>query len=253
MGVVSKNLEFNHGDVIDFEIIKENREQAVMEISEGNKGLENLLNVCIDNNIKTHSSCGDRTPRICFIIDDENREKLINLFTVLDSFCNDDRKIFYVELIKNDIIDKLLLNINILTSVKQSVVYFNYIAQILDSEILYNKNEKFDIMENFIYLMFTYADHVCLGLKYARNEFRYDCSKNKHLFCNYDVNLYVSYSRTNDDKIYNYVIDNADYCFRDFGVFDCGIVSIERLNDFINYINEEKNKKGIIKRIKNLF
>ena len=60
MGILSKNLEYNNGSVIDFEIIKKNRVTAVKELSEGNIGLEELLNFCIDNNIRTHSSCGDR-------------------------------------------------------------------------------------------------------------------------------------------------------------------------------------------------
>ena len=92
MGILSKNLEYNNGSVIDFEIIKQNREKAVKEIAEGNVGLEELLNFCIDNNIRTHSSCCDRSPRICFIVDAENREKLVNLFSVLDSLECDGKK-----------------------------------------------------------------------------------------------------------------------------------------------------------------
>ena len=92
MGILSKNLEYNNGSVIDFEIIKKNRVTAVKELSEGNIGLEELLNFCIDNNIRTHSSCGDRSPRICFIVDAENREKLVNLFSVLDSLECDGKK-----------------------------------------------------------------------------------------------------------------------------------------------------------------
>lgn len=253
MGILGKKLKFNHGDVIDFDIIKDNRIQAVKEISEDNKGLENLLNVCVDNNIRTHSSCGDRSPRICFIIDDENRDKFINLFTVLDSLPCLDKKIFDIELIKNNKIDKLLLNIRIMTSIKLSEVFFNYIAQILDSNVMFEQNDKFDIMEKFVNYMFSYADHVCLGLEYMRNQFKYDCAKDKNLLCSYDFNLYLSSIKCVNNKVFNYIIDNVDYCFRDFGILECGIVSVDSLYAFVNYINEERNKKGLIKKIKSLF
>ncbi len=54
-----KDNKYNNGSVLPFSFIKENREEAVSEIAEGNIGLEKLLNYCLDNNIVTHTSCGE--------------------------------------------------------------------------------------------------------------------------------------------------------------------------------------------------
>lgn len=253
MGVLSKSLEFNHGSVIDFDEIKNNREQAVAEISEGNSGLEELLNFCIDNNIRTHSSCGDRSPRICFIIDDENREKLINLFTVLDSLYCEDNKIFDMDISSSSSIDKLLLNIRILTTPKKSELYFKYITQILDSKVLYSQNDKFSLIEELVLTLRNYANFVSLGLEYVRDKYLYDCVKDMRVECNYDFNLYMTDVCDKYVKKLDVVTENVDYCFRDYVIYEYGIKDLDKMYKLVNTIYDSKKGEGLIKKIKSLF
>lgn len=71
-------MQFNNGAAIDFELIKANREQAVEEISEGNSGLKNLMNYCLDNDIETRASCGhDKYAYISFNMNEKNKNLLL--------------------------------------------------------------------------------------------------------------------------------------------------------------------------------
>lgn len=54
-----KNNKYNNGKVLPFSFIKDNRDEAVSEIAEGNIGLEKLLNYCLDNNIETYTCCSE--------------------------------------------------------------------------------------------------------------------------------------------------------------------------------------------------
>jgi len=78
------NMKYNTGIPLSFETIKMNREIAVKEIAEGNKGLENLLNTCIDRNIPTHASCGHAS-YITFLINDDTKDMLFSLCRLVSS------------------------------------------------------------------------------------------------------------------------------------------------------------------------
>lgn len=55
----NKNNKYNNGGVLPFSFIKDNRDEAVSEIAEGNIGLEKLLNYCLDNDIVTFTCCSE--------------------------------------------------------------------------------------------------------------------------------------------------------------------------------------------------
>lgn len=71
-------MNYNNGASISFDIIKENRSDAVKEIAEGNRGLENLLNTCIDLDYPTIASCGEES-YIVFEINDNTKDMLFTL------------------------------------------------------------------------------------------------------------------------------------------------------------------------------
>lgn len=73
--------------LIPFSQIKENSTELILEIAEGNIGLEYLLNSCVEYDIDTYSSCGDVHPYISFIINDKNQDILYNLcLLILENF-----------------------------------------------------------------------------------------------------------------------------------------------------------------------
>ena len=108
-----KNTKFNNGKHIDFETIKVNRKQAVKEISEGNKGLEQLLNTCIDLDIETFASCGDHEPYISLVYNEHTKKYLVNLIRVLSRLENQRRKYYDIGIMKssnNNIVFSIFIN-----------------------------------------------------------------------------------------------------------------------------------------------
>ena len=246
-------MEYNNGSVIDFEIIKQNREKAVKEIAEGNVGLEELLNFCIDNNIRTHSSCGDRSPRICFIVDDENREKLVNLFSVLDSLECDGKKIFNIQLFKNPYFDEILLNIFISCDVKSSEIYFKYIVQILDSKVRFSKNDKFDFIENVIDTLKNYFDYVSFDFRGNQKRVDFNLKTSSIEECKYGINLYLSRMKRENTELIDCIYDNVDYCFKCYDIYEFGIKNMNSVYKLFNIIKDLNTKNSFIKKIKSLF
>lgn len=97
-----KKTKFNNGDVVDFEIIKENREQAVKEICEGNQGLEKLMNTCLDLNVTTCASCGDHDPYISFVYNKHTEKYLINIIKVFESLGYRSRKYYDLSIMNSN-------------------------------------------------------------------------------------------------------------------------------------------------------
>lgn len=85
MTIIRKTLQYNHGTPLPFEVIKQNREKAIVEMAEGNPGLYKLLNTCIDMDLPTLSSCGDVAPMIAFDYNDKTKELLCSLWAYLES------------------------------------------------------------------------------------------------------------------------------------------------------------------------
>ena len=71
-------MNYNDGACISFDIIKANRNEAVKQIAEGNNGLENLLNTCIDFDYPTIASCGEEA-YILLEINENTKDMLFNL------------------------------------------------------------------------------------------------------------------------------------------------------------------------------
>lgn len=188
MGELSKNLKFNNGSLISFENIKENREQAVLELAENNDGLFHLLNTCIDNDIKTIASCGDKSLHITFEINDKTRSSLITLVTILDVFYNNNNKIFDIKLGNSKKMCDLYLDVHILTSFEESFKYFKAMSIILNSSIKIDYYEKYNLMEKLVLGLSLFIDNVSIELF---NE----SFNNKN--CNYDYILHIG----KDNKI----------------------------------------------------
>lgn len=75
--------KYNNGTCISFQTIKENRDIAVKEIAEGHKGLELLLNTCIDADLETRSCCAD-DGFLMFELNDKTIGKLANIFNYFE-------------------------------------------------------------------------------------------------------------------------------------------------------------------------
>ena len=69
--------------LVPFSQIKENSRILIPEIAEDNIGLECLLMYCVENDIETYSSCGDVRPYIDFIINDNTKNILYTLSSLL--------------------------------------------------------------------------------------------------------------------------------------------------------------------------
>ena len=50
-----------------------------------------------------------------------------------------------------------------------------------------------------------------------------------------------------------YIIENISYCFRDFGIISCGIKDIDSLSNIIDDLKELQKKRGLIKKLINIF
>ncbi len=69
--------------LVPFSQIKENRRRLILEIAEGNVGLEELLTYCVEQDIETYSSCGDVKPYIEFTINEKTRDILYSMCSLL--------------------------------------------------------------------------------------------------------------------------------------------------------------------------
>lgn len=155
MGQLSKNLKFNNGKLMNFEYLRQNRQEAAIDLSEGNQGLLNLFNTCFDRNITTIASCGDLMPHICFELNEHTRDYLTNLFARLDTEYSEK---FILEMgIFKRMNDSVFLNIRIDTPPEESPQYFDIIANILKEDIKYDHYEKFDIYENMASFLSNFA------------------------------------------------------------------------------------------------
>lgn len=253
MGKLSKNLEFNNGNPISFETIKANREQAVKELSEDNEGLEELFNTCIDKDIKTIVSCGDKNPHMSFEINDKTRNSLVNLVAILDTLYNSDRKIFDICIGSFKKLNDLYLDIKILTTVEESIKYFRIMSEILINSIRFQYFEKFELMEKLVLNLSQYAQNVYVNLDYGKLENNIDT--NFGYFYDYEYTLYISCSYKQKSRQLNEILNNTDYYLG--GIYcDCyGIIDTENLKNLINAfsINNRGNiidlmKKKILKK-----
>jgi len=249
MGELSKNLKFNNGNPISFESIKENREQAVEELSEGNDGLKALFNVCIDNDVKTIVSCGDKTPHISFEINDKNRNYLINLVAILDKFYNNDKKIFDIKIGSYKKMNDLFLDVRILTSVQESIKYFRLMSEILAKPIKFETYEKFELMEKLVLNLSQYARSIFVNLSYSKlsdnifNDFAD--------FGEYNYTLYVSGIYIHKGRQLNKVLSKTDYYLGGTYCDYYGIIDNEGLKSLINASSMDNNKESIVDIIKN--
>lgn len=252
MGELSKNLKFNNGKLISFELIKENKEQAVEELSENNDGLRELLITCIDNDIKTIASCGDRCLSICFEINDKTRKYLVNLVAILDSLYDNRKKIFDIKIGSFKRMNDLFLFIRILTSVEESVKYFKIISSILNEPIKFNFFEKFDFMEALVCRMSDFARDVSISIDYGK----LDIDFNDVSGYDYEYKLYINGIYKQKERILNKILNFTDYYLDDEYADNFGIVDIDSLKLLTycayGYNYEENNKKGLVRKIKNI-
>lgn len=163
-----KSLKYNNGLPIDFDIIKNNRIQAVKEISEGNKGLEKLLNTCIDLNIETITSCGDIDPYISFALTENNKEYMFNLCTQLLNN-SDIKNNFFVSISieENSSCTFYLNNRKKPTSLdKEQFFYIINNSILMNNDLTYN----LDFISNFCYFSkLAYDAHFQNNIDFSIN------------------------------------------------------------------------------------
>jgi len=243
MGVLSKNLKFNNGKLVNFEIIKKNKQQAIEELAEGNDGLKELLSVCIDNDIKTIASCGDRSLNIIFEINKQNRNKLINMMMMLDSLYNVDRKIYNFEIGSFKLMNDLFLSVHILTSFEESIIYFKNMAEVLKYPIIFNSSLKFEMMEALVCRLSNYARDVLVG------EQRY-----KDVRLNNDFALYLNGIYNCGENILNNILSHIEYSFSVYEAKYYDIGNIEELKKLVYLCYQDNNfiniKYNIVTKIK---
>ena len=126
---MNKNTVFNNGLPISFELIKQNREKAIKEISEGNTGLEQLMNTCIDLNIETYASCGDDDPYISFIYNDNTKKFLINLIKIISSLGYRSKKYYDLSIINT--LDNIIVSIYINSKNIDTSSFFFFIDDLI--------------------------------------------------------------------------------------------------------------------------
>lgn len=128
--------------LIPFSQIKENSEELIQEIAEDNIGLECLLKYCVEHDIATYSSCGDIHPYIDFIINEDSKDILYRLCSLLtnNTYIRDyisvklgftkDNNICRINYYDNDYINVVDFFILITTTLKKAIVKDNYEKEI---------------------------------------------------------------------------------------------------------------------------
>ena len=237
----------NDCGLIPFDEVLKNKDKYIEMFSEGNIGLSNLLNYCFYNNIETLSCCGDSYPQIVFIITEENRNIMENLYGTISKLPDEDRQNIDATVCYSKCNDKELLDININTTIEESIKYFNLITNILKQKQLI-KSESFDLS---------------LALSHKLSEFVYDNDIKNESYLYYGENKdgYVLYFYGCNQENYQNLLDilsKCDYVINcdeefNFGFFLIGDINKLRQITYEAYDNERliNDKKGLFGKIKN--
>lgn len=234
-------MNYNNGASISFDIIKANRNEAVKEIAEGNKGLENLLNTCIDLDYPPLASCGEN-PYIMFEINDKTKDILFALCRIFLStkkyYESIIIRIGYIEggistctftLLENDydIGNEDIFNI-INTSIKEYNKKYNLEIKEFESAYLLSKKIGFIGFENNIEFlkMKSNSEEICESPEYKLTI--YGNSKDE-IFDFVDKNLDgVVYSKENIE----YLISIKYYDIKNFNL-------LEKLNNKLVAVDQK--------------
>ena len=238
----------NRCGLVPFEEVLKDKEYYIELFSEGNDGLRDLLRYCFDNNITTLSCCGDDTPMVVFIINDQNRAILEHLYSSLKDLPSKDQEKIEASLCYSNVNDKELLALY-LPSSDESVKYFKLVTAILKEKEL-QRDEAFDLSLALSYRLAKYVfdNNISRGYTHIDGEFYPDS--------------FVLYFFFNDDRTHlneaasifskcDYTISYSDEPF--YGHLLISDLDKLRKMTYESYDNKElmDQKLGIIKKLIN--
>jgi hypothetical protein len=143
--------KYNNGGCIPFNEIRNNRFEAVKEISEGNKGLQKLLNTCISLNYPTIASCGDEEPYILFEL---NQKTSMPLFYLCRKFLSQEKYFNSIRVTISSCDGVLRCDFHLKDN--NEGINFENFFEIIDSFLRsYNEKKSFDYDE------FLYSCNLC--------------------------------------------------------------------------------------------